>query len=160
MSNLEQIDSRVRILQNHVERELAIGKSFLRELDGDEYRSPPNLGKQAIEYQRKTKVIAAKLHELRERAYALGVIESSGVIKPTIQDITAEEKEFKCVQASVKSLEGQLKGFHGLPHDTDLARLELETLRLELTALKKERDGMFEGLVERESPRKQRAPRR
>jgi hypothetical protein len=33
-------------------------------------------------------------------------------------------------------------------------------LRAELTALKKERDGMFEGLVERESPKKQRITRR
>jgi HAUS augmin-like complex subunit 1 len=156
--NLEQIGARIDVLLKHMQRELQLGTSFLHELNDDKYQSPPGMGKQTMEYQRKTKLLAAKLPELRERISALAACESTG--KPTIQDIGVEEKEFRSIQVLVKDLEGQLKSYHGLPHDTDLARLELETLRAELTALKKERDGMFEGLVERESPKKQRITRR
>ncbi|OBT64122.1 hypothetical protein VE03_06209 [Pseudogymnoascus sp. 23342-1-I1] len=158
--SLEQIGSRIDVLINHMQRELELGAAFLQELDSDKYQSPPNLGKQTMEYQRKTKMLSAKLPELRERISALAASESTGTAKPTVQDVGVEEKEFRSIEALVKDLEGQLKSYHGLPHDTDLARLELETLRVELTALKKERDGMFEGLVERESPKKQRIPRR
>lgn len=156
--SLEQIGARIDVLINHLQRELELGTSFLQEVDGDKYQSPPNLGKQTMEFQRKTKLLAAKLPELRERISTLAAYE--GTTKPTVQDIGVEEREFRSIEVLVKDLEGQLKSYHGLPHDTDLARLELETLRAELTALKKERDGMFEGLVERESPKKQRIPRR
>ncbi|OBT83568.1 hypothetical protein VE02_06936 [Pseudogymnoascus sp. 03VT05] len=158
--SLEQIGARIDVLINHMQRELELGTSFLKEIDSDKYQSLPNLGKQTMEYQRKTKLLAAKIPELRERISALTASEGTGTIKPTIQDVVVEEKDFRSIEALVKDLEGQLKSYHGLPHDTDLARLELETLRAELTALKKERDGMFEGLVERESPKKQRIPRR
>ncbi|KFY16153.1 hypothetical protein V492_01533 [Pseudogymnoascus sp. VKM F-4246] len=158
--SLEQIGARIDVLLNHMQRELELGTSFLQDLESEKYQSPPNLGKQTMEYQRKTKMLAAKLPELRERISALAASESTGAGKPTVQDVGVEEEEFRSIQALVKDLEGQLKSYHGLPHDTDLARLELETLRAELTALKKERDGMFEGLVERESPKKQRIPRR
>ena len=150
--SLEQISARIDVLIDHLQRELELGTSFLQELDSDKYQSPPNLGKQTMEFQRKTKLLTAKLPELRERISTLAACE--GTTRPTVQDIGAEEKEFRSIEVLVKDLEGQLKSYHGLPHDTDLARLELETLRAELTALKKERDGMFEGLVERESPKK------
>lgn len=156
--SLEQIGARIDVLIDHLQRELELGASFLQELDSDKYQSPPNLGKQTTEFQRKTKLLTAKLPELRERISTLAACE--GTTRPTVQDIGAEEKEFRSIEVLVKDLEGQLKSYHGLPHDTDLARLELETLRAELMALKKERDGMFEGLVERESPKKQRIPRR
>lgn len=155
--SLKQISARIDVLIDHLQRELELGASFLQELDSDKYQSPPNLGKQTMEFQRKTKLLTAKLPELRERISTLAACE--GTTRPTVQDIGAEEKEFRSIEVLVKDLEGQLKSYHGLPHDTDLARLELETLRAELTALKKERDGMFEGLVERESPKKQRIPR-
>jgi len=51
-------------------------------------------------------------------------------------------------------LEMQVREYRGLPHDTDLARLEVEGLRVELRELVRRRDDMFEGLVERETPRK------
>lgn len=76
--------------------------------------------------------------------------------KITVETIKAEEEVFKEWLKTVKDLETQVKAFHGLPQDTDLARLELESLRMELRDLTRERDGLFEGLVERESPVKRR----
>lgn len=156
--NLEQISSRIDVLYSHMQTELELGTSFLHELEGEGYQPPPRLGKQTTEYQRKTKLLGTKLPELRERISAL--TGNNAIAKPTIQDVEVEEGLFKAALALVKDLEGQVKNYHGLPHDTDLARLELESLRVELKALRKERDGMFEGLVERESPKKQRLPRR
>jgi len=57
----------------------------------------------------------------------------------------------------VQELELKVKSYQGLPQDSDLARLELEGLRIELRDLTRQRDSMFEGLVERESPQKKRS---
>ena len=53
-----------------------------------------------------------------------------------------------------KDLEAQVNAFQGLPPDRDLARQELEALRAELRGVARRRDAVFEGLVERETPRK------
>lgn len=158
--SIEQTIYRIAVLHTHLQKELELAISMLHELDGEEYQPSSNLGKQTIDYQRKVKALSAKLPELRERISVLSISESNGSARPTIQDVGTEENKFKTALDRVKDLEAQVKSYHGLPHDTDLARLELENLRVELKALVKERDGMFEGLVERESPKKHRLPRR
>ena len=47
-----------------------------------------------------------------------------------------------------------MNAFAGLPPDVELARQEVEGLREELRGLVARRDEVFEGLVERETPRK------
>ncbi len=150
--NLEQASDRVAILHGHLSRELEQITALVEELRGDAYRPSPELPKQTLDYQRKTKVLAAKLPDLRNRIASLTA--AAGGSKPMIQDVKVEEEKFKELIATVKELEAQVKSYHGLPHDTDLARLEVEGLRVELKKLSRQRDGMFEGLVERETPRK------
>lgn len=150
--DIAQASSRASILHDHLKAELELARVMLKELDGEEYQVPPGMTKQTAEYQRKAKLLANKLPELTERIAALRNSENTGHVQTTIQDIDAEEKRFKAALATVKDLEAQVKSYHGLPHDTDLARQELERLRDELHKLTKQRDGMFEGLVERESP--------
>ena len=152
--DLEQASDRVSILENHLNTELARINKLIEELQSDAYEPPADLTKQTIDYQRKTKVLAAKLPELREKVASLSAKE--GTPKVTIQDVKAEEEKFKDLMVTVKHLEAQVKSYHGLPQDTDLARLELESLRVELRDLSRQRDSMFEGLVERETPRKPR----
>jgi HAUS augmin-like complex subunit 1 len=53
-------------------------------------------------------------------------------------------------------LDARVKAFMGLPADTDAARRELERVRDELGDITRRRDAVFEGLVERETPRKPR----
>ena len=108
-----------------------------------------------MDFQRKTKVLAAKLPELRDRvaAYQASV---GGAQKITVEDVKEEEDKFRDMLGVVKELESQVKRYHGLAQDTDLARLELESVRVELRELTQQRDSMFEGLVERETPRKAR----
>lgn len=150
--NLEQASDRVAILHRHLSIELEHIMALVDELQGDTYRPSSELPKQTLDHQRKTKVLTAKLPELKSRIASLTA--TTGGPKPTIEDVKVEEEKFKELIATVKDLEAQVKAYHGLPHDTDLARLEVEGLRVELKKLARQRDGMFEGLVERESPKK------
>ena len=58
------------------------------------------------------------------------------------------------VVSQKNELEAQVNAFQGLPPDRNLARQELESLRAELRTITRRRDAVFEGLVERETPRK------
>lgn len=153
--DLEQASARVELLQKHVTRELARLDSLILELKSGVYNAPADLSKQTLEYQRKTKVLATKLPELKDRLISLTAA-AGGPPRPTIEEVRLEEDRFRELMEVVKSLEAQVKAYHGLPHDTDLARLEVEALKAELRDLSRRRDNMFEGLVERESPQKRR----
>lgn len=154
-SDLEQASDRVSILEKHLNKELGLINTLIEELQSDAYQPASDLTKQTIEYQRKIKVLAGKLPELKDRVASLSA--AAGKKKITIQDVKAEEDKFKTLMGTVRDLENQVKTYHGLPQDTDLARLELERVRVELRDLTQQRDAMFEGLVERESPKKTRS---
>ncbi|TAQ87367.1 hypothetical protein B7494_g4332 [Chlorociboria aeruginascens] len=152
--DLDQARDRVEILQKHLDTELDRINALMKELRSDAYQAEPKLGKQTVDYQRKSKALVAKLSELQDRVVSLSSMSGRNV---TIQDIKAEEDQYRELMMVTKDLEAHVKKYHGLPQDTDLARLELESLRLELHNLTRERDGLFEGLVERESPKKTRS---
>lgn len=152
--DLDQASDRIGILENHLISELEKINTLLKDLQGHAYQPSPDLTKQTIDYQRKSKALTAKLPELKERIASMS---ASAGTKITIQDVKAEEDGFKKMMDTVKDLEAQVKSYHGLPQDTDLARLEVERLRVELRDLIQQRDRMFEGLVERESPKKSRS---
>jgi HAUS augmin-like complex subunit 1 len=155
--NLDQVNERVSLLHQHLNTELAQVTALVHELHGDAYRPSSEFSKQTIDDQRKGKVLVARLQDLSSRVASLSL---AGVpSKPTVQDVKVEEERFTELMAIVKTLEAQVKSYCGLPHDTDLARLELEELRIELKRLTKERDGIFEGLVEQQSPKKSKSQR-
>jgi HAUS augmin-like complex subunit 1 len=151
--DLDQATARVTILQDHLSSELVRINTLTTELRGDDYQPPVDLQKETMEYQRKIKRLSSRLPEIKERVASLTAAARTPV---TIDDVKVEEEKYKKLMGVVKELEKQVKGYHGLPQDTDLARLELEGLRIELRDLARERDSMFEGLVERETPRKPR----
>jgi HAUS augmin-like complex subunit 1 len=153
--NLDQASDRISILERHLNTELERINTLIKDLESDAYQCPPNLAKQKTDYQRRTKALAAQLPELRDRVASLSA--ATGVPTTTVEDVKAEEDKFKDMLAKVNSLEAEVRTYHGLPQDTDLARLELESLRVELRDLTRQRDSMFEGLVERETPRKPRS---
>lgn len=153
--NLDQASDRIAVLERNLSTELDRINSLIRDLESDAYQCPPNLVKQTTEYQRKTKALAAQLPELKDRVASLSA--ATGLPGTTVEDVKAEEDKFKEMLAKVNAIEAKVKIYHGLPQDTDLARLELESLRVELRDLTRQRDSMFEGLVERESPKKTRS---
>ncbi|CAG8957785.1 hypothetical protein HYFRA_00000124 [Hymenoscyphus fraxineus] len=149
--DLDQTVDRVSILEKYLKAELEKVGNLVEELQGEAYQPPPDLMKQTVDYQRRIKGLTSKLPELKERVASLAAASGTPI---TIEEIQAEEIKYKALMAKVKDLETKVKSYHGLPQDTDLARLELESLRVELRSLTRERDSMFEGLVERETPRK------
>ena len=125
------------------------------------YHPPANLSLQNLTTQRRIKSLSARLPELRDKAASLarsvgnttttkGGSNSSSSIPHLIQ----EEASYLALQAIKRDLEAQLNAFAGLPPDVELARQEVEGLREELRGLVARRDEVFEGLVERETPRK------
>jgi HAUS augmin-like complex subunit 1 len=153
--NLDQASDRISILEKHLNIELDRINNLIKDLESDAYQCPPNLTKETTDYQRRTKALAAQLPDLKDRVASLSA--ATGIPGTTVEDVKVEEQNFKYVMAKVNSLENEIKKYHGLPQDTDLARLELESLRIELRDLTRQRDSMFEGLVERESPKKTRS---
>ncbi len=153
--SLDQASERVSILETHLIEELESINDLIKDLQGDAYQSSLDLTKHTIDYQRRAKALSSKLPELRDRVASLST--GAGSLKITIQDVKLEEEKFKDLMEIVKELEAQVNDYHGLPQDSDLARLEVESLRAELLDLTLQRDSMFEGLVERESPMKTRS---
>ncbi|CAG8977130.1 hypothetical protein HYALB_00003351 [Hymenoscyphus albidus] len=149
--DMDQTVDRVSILEKYLKAELEKVGNLVEELQGEAYQPPPDLMKQTVDYQRRIKGLTSKLPELKERVASLAAASGTPI---TIEEIQAEEIKYKALMAKVKDLETKVKSYHGLPQDTDLARLELESLRVELRSLTRKRDSMFEGLVERETPRK------
>ncbi|KAI8676452.1 hypothetical protein LRP88_10545 [Fusarium phalaenopsidis] len=150
----EQMKARVEILHQHIDAEAARINDLLRELQNDDYQPPIQLAKQNLEIQRKVKALSAKLPELQDRVAALAANTDSS--HPTIPDLARDEQEYLAVLARKKELDLQLASFQGLPSNPDMARSELEDLRGQLRSITSQRDAVFEGLVERESPVKRR----
>jgi HAUS augmin-like complex subunit 1 len=156
LNGLDQASDRISILEKHLDTALDRINDLVEDLQSDSYQAPPDVMKQIIDYQRKTKVLAGKLPELKDRVASLVASMGTSI---TVMDVKVEEDRFRAMMATVKDLEAQVRSYHGLPQDTDLARLELEGVRVELRDLTRERDSMFEGLVERESPKRTRSKR-
>ncbi|KAH8887085.1 hypothetical protein GQ53DRAFT_750274 [Thozetella sp. PMI_491] len=151
---LEQAHARVVVLQRYLDGEARKIEGILREVEGNHYRPAADLAKQNLETQRKVKAIATKLPELQDKVAALAA--SIGMPKPTIEQVRDEEQAYLDLLAQKKELDVQVKAFQGLPPDMEHAREELESLRAELREVTQRRDAVFEGLVERETPRKPR----
>ncbi|KAK0611138.1 hypothetical protein B0T14DRAFT_441108 [Immersiella caudata] len=153
LASLEQMEERVQILSRYIDSEAAKMKALVRELKQDEgYRPAAGLAKENLEAQRKIKAMSARLPELKERVSSLA--KSVGMPNPTIEQLRREEEAYLECLAERNALDAEVRSFQGLPHDTDQARQELESLRSELRHITERRDAVFEGLVERETPRK------
>lgn len=150
-----QATQRTEVLRQYLTSESDHLKQTISALGTNPFSHASNdVSKQIVDWSRRTKILAAKIPELQKQVSSLESSQSGSSSYPTIQEIVAEEKKFRELMKEVKELEAEVKGFHGLPQDTDLARLEVEGVRQELRELVGERDRLFEGLVERETPRR------
>ncbi|KAH6890983.1 hypothetical protein B0T10DRAFT_298765 [Thelonectria olida] len=150
----EQMKARIDILHRHIEKETSLINDLLRQVKSDEYKPPAHLAKQNLDLQRRIKTMSTKLPELQDRVASLDV--SAGSSHPTTTDIARDEQEYMAILAQKKELDLRMASFHGLPSNPDMARSELEALRGQLRNVTSQRDAVFEGLVERESPVKRR----
>ncbi|PGH26590.1 hypothetical protein AJ80_01719 [Polytolypa hystricis UAMH7299] len=142
----EQI-RKVESLQTYLEKELVTLRSRQGELkQEDVYETPADLPAQTAEWIRGTKMLDAKIAEYEDRIVAL---DRAGPIRgPRIEELMAEEESVLRLREHVKSLEGRVKMFHGLPPDIQESKLEYERVESELRGMVQRRDGMFEGLLD------------
>ncbi|KAK4173441.1 hypothetical protein QBC36DRAFT_335862 [Triangularia setosa] len=119
------------------------------------YHPHPSLAKSNLAAQRRIKTLSARVQELS--AHASPNLSTDKDQAVSIQDIHTQEQAYLELLQQKKELDAQLAGFAGLPHDIDAAREELENLRIELRRTTERRDSVFEGLVERETPKKGRS---
>ncbi|KAK4136193.1 hypothetical protein BT67DRAFT_233645 [Trichocladium antarcticum] len=174
---LEQTISRIQTLTAHITHETSVTAALATELrppspnhdhDHDHdppaeetdpprptaagYHPPATLALQNLSAQRRIKALSARIPELRDRAAA--VASTTNTPHPSIAQVRAGEEAYRSLLAQKTALDAQVQAFAGLPPDTAQARHALEGLGAELRRLEARRDEVFEGLVERETPRK------
>jgi HAUS augmin-like complex subunit 1 len=145
---LDTAASRVEVLRRHLEVECVRLQNLLAELEGEEYRPAPDLARNNLEIQRRLKVAG----DVRRA----GAGRRGPEVSVTAEEVREMEEELLELLKERSDLDGRVRAFQGLPPDTDAAREELEKLRDELSEMTRRRDAVFEGLVERETPRKPR----
>lgn len=150
--DLEQAAARVGTLQRLAESESASLDELLGDVRGDEYRPPADLARHNLDLQRRIKAMAKRLPEVQSKVASLA--RTVGVPDPTIQQVSDEEARYSESLDLRRRLDQQVSEFEGLPANVDLARQQLDRLREELRTITRRRDAVFEGLVERETPRK------
>ncbi|KXX78553.1 hypothetical protein MMYC01_204949 [Madurella mycetomatis] len=118
------------------------------------YHPPATLALQNLSTQRRIKALSSRIPELQDKAAALAKSLGGKPPSPSIEQVRREEEAYLALLVQKRDLDAQVRAFQGLPPDADQARHELESLRSELRRMTIKRDEVFEGLVERESPRK------
>ncbi|KAK1826847.1 hypothetical protein QBC39DRAFT_292384 [Podospora conica] len=154
IAELEQASARIAALSAYITSETDRLASLSADLEREDspYRPPNDLAKANLEAQRHIRNLTARLPELRDRV--TGLARSVGVPSPTMEQVRREEEAYLALQKEKQALDAQVAAYEGLPADVDEARRELEALRDELRNMTARRDAVFEGLVERETPRK------
>lgn len=136
----------IATLHEQLERTQTRLTNLLVELKSPAFDTPATLIRETSELQRATKHLSAKRVEYDTRLEALQTtVELPDV---GIAEVVKEEKTLGMLKERVAEKETKVKAYHGLPHDMDLAKLEVERVRREVRRLVKERDRLFEGLVE------------
>jgi HAUS augmin-like complex subunit 1 len=93
---------------------------------------------------RETKQFTSKLEQYRERVTSLERFDVSG---PSISEVKTQEQRVKKLQARVNALNRQIAEFHGLPPDLEAAREEYQRAQGEMHRLKRQREDLFQKMV-------------
>ncbi|KAI9707203.1 MAG: hypothetical protein M1836_000163 [Candelina mexicana] len=143
--DIQQQAQRVSTLQEGLESELSRLRNMLSEVQGEAFITPPSLPQKTAEWTRGTKILSAKLVDYTER---LPTASHTRELSPSLQQVIAQERDILELKAQVKAIEAEVRSFHGLPYDKELALLEVKRVRCELEELKRSRDSLFEDLLE------------
>ncbi|ODH51371.1 hypothetical protein GX48_02427 [Paracoccidioides brasiliensis] len=140
---------KIELLQSYLGKELQALRAQMEELKNEQrYETPADLPSQTADWMRGTKLLSAKVEEYRDR---ISTFEKIGRDKGLrIEDIMVEEESAVRLREKVKTLEGKVKMFHGLPPNVQEANKELERVEEDYLNLVRRRDTMFENLADHE----------
>ncbi|PGH29888.1 hypothetical protein GX50_07358 [[Emmonsia] crescens] len=140
---------KIELLQSYLDKELETLRAQLKELKNEErYEIPADLPVQTADWVRGTKLLSAKVEEYHDR---ISTFEKIGRDKGLrIEELMVEEESVVRLRETVKTLEGNVKMFQGLPPNVQEAKKELERVENDYRNLVRKRDTMFENLVNHE----------
>jgi len=148
----------LHILQSYLTTHLTTLRTDLSTLHSPAFSTPASLPRQTIDWTRQTKHLRTKLREYEDRLSSLtpATTTGSGAGRPPepasaagIMQLVEQEAALGELRARVEELEGQVRRFRGLPMEKEAARREVRRLEAEVETVRRRRDGLFEGLVDR-----------
>ena len=152
ITELQELRARMQLIDANMQVETRQVDEMISALQRCEYTHVPDLAKQNLELQRRLRLSFTALPDLETRL--AGTTPDSFEDSPRVDRTVIVEKEFLDLLRRKSTLEGRAAQFSGLPDNTGHARDHLDQLRGRLRSQRNQRDALFEGLVERESPHK------
>ncbi|RPA98969.1 hypothetical protein L873DRAFT_1685755 [Choiromyces venosus 120613-1] len=139
---------RIEALHKHLQKDLAhLCEKLNRMEHGEEFKVPPELAGQVVEWTRTSRHLRHKTEDYKERVEMLQFNSSRLATGLTVEAIAEQEKAVEALKEHVLNLESQAKGFQGLPPEKDLARLEVERVAKELEELEAKREKLYDTMV-------------
>ncbi|CCX33789.1 hypothetical protein FPQ18DRAFT_39282 [Pyronema domesticum] len=144
-TSLSLQSTRIEALHTRLLGELSSLREILRDLNTNPVHTlPPDINNRITEWSRTTRHLSNKMEDYKER---LQTVEQKPGL--TVPELIEKEKEVLTLKELVLDLEGQAKGFQGLPPEKDLARVEVERVQAELEELERVREGLYDTMVGR-----------
>ncbi|KAF2267657.1 hypothetical protein CC78DRAFT_530737 [Lojkania enalia] len=146
----------IRTLQRYLQKQYALLRSQLSELQSNPaFSAPPSLQRQTTDQVRQTKHLRSKIREYEDRlstlqsAHARGSRGQEVASAEAIADMLEQQSALDELRRRVEDLETRVDEFAGLPADKEAARKDVGRMEVELDALRRQRDGLFERMVAR-----------
>lgn len=154
--NLTNQLTHIETLQAYLSKQQGLMQAQLDEFQSDPaFSTPPTLQRQTNEQTRQTKHLRTKIRELEDKLASLQTFHNRTMTPSSknvgsaeaITDMLQQQETIDLLRTRVEGLEKQVGEFAGLPADREAARKEVAKLEVKLDELRRQRDDMFEGLV-------------
>ncbi|OCK86203.1 hypothetical protein K432DRAFT_341819 [Lepidopterella palustris CBS 459.81] len=158
-STLSNQLNHLQTLQSYLNTQLSSLRSDLQSLQSPAFTTPSSLPRQTTDWSRQTRLLRSKMREYEDKLATLPPpTPSSSItsIKPSdlasaagLASLVEKERELVVLRERVEKLEEEVAQFRHLPTDKEAARKEVRKREVELDGLRRARDGLFEGLMEK-----------
>jgi HAUS augmin-like complex subunit 1 len=146
--NLTNQLAHIQTLQDYVTRQQALLRAQLTALKTDPaFKTPMNIQRQTTEHTRQTKHMRTRIRECEDKLAALQANQSRAMTPGSKHIGSAEALDE--LRERVEAVEREVGGFEGLPADREMARKDVARLEVRLDEVRRRRDELFEGLVEK-----------
>lgn len=148
------VRERIQPTRAYIDAETVQADALLEALRTWTFAPSHDLARQNIELQRSMRALSARLADPGDVPTTSGSNRRSRY--PKINDVAAEELEYLHLLTQKREMDARSAEFSGISADPTTARSELDRLHSRVETTTRQRDAVFEGLVERETPHKRR----